>query len=65
MSQQRWSEDVKAKHELLSDLYAKFNAREIDEVLAMLDPAVDWLQGMAAECLAATGCVSTDSGSGR
>jgi hypothetical protein len=40
------SEESKSTHELLATLYANFNARAIDAVLAKLDPAVDWANGM-------------------
>jgi|ERR1700736_1410235 hypothetical protein len=37
---------MKCKQELLATVYAKFNARDIDAVLAMMDPDVDWPNGM-------------------
>ena len=46
MSSHTFSNEIQKKHELLGALYAKFNAREIESVLAMLDPAVDWPNGM-------------------
>jgi SnoaL-like domain len=46
MTSQLPSGDTKTKRELLNTLYTNFNARKIDAVLAMLDPAVDWPNGM-------------------
>jgi SnoaL-like protein len=46
MNSQEELPEIQAKHELLRALYAKFNARETDAVLAMLDPDVDWPNGM-------------------
>jgi hypothetical protein len=37
---------MKTSHELLAAAYAAFNAREIDTVLALLDPDVDWPNGL-------------------
>ncbi len=37
---------MQSKHELLTLVYEKFNAREIDAVLARMDPHVDWPNGM-------------------
>jgi hypothetical protein len=37
---------VKSKIELLAVAYAAFNARNIDAVLAMMHPDVDWPNGM-------------------
>jgi hypothetical protein len=37
---------VKSKVELLAAAYAAFNARNIDAVLAMMHPDVDWANGM-------------------
>jgi hypothetical protein len=37
---------VKSKEELLASAYAAFNARNIDAVLAMMHPDVDWANGM-------------------
>jgi hypothetical protein len=37
---------VKSKIELLAAAYAAFNARNIDSVLAMMHPDVDWANGM-------------------
>ena len=37
---------MKAKVELLAAAYAAFNARNIDAVLAMMHPDVDWANGM-------------------
>jgi hypothetical protein len=33
-------------HELLNTVYAAFNARDLEAVLAMMDPDVDWPNGM-------------------
>src|SRR5580698_445963 len=46
MTSQLPSGDTKTKRELLNALYTNFNARKIDAVLAILDPAVDWPNGM-------------------
>jgi hypothetical protein len=46
VNSQKIADDTKTRHDLLTRLYANFNAREIDAVLAMLDPAVDWPNGM-------------------
>jgi len=35
-----------SEHELLLKTYAAFNARDIDAVLAMMHPDVDWPNGM-------------------
>ena len=35
-----------AAHDLLARTYAAFNARDIDAVLALMDPEVDWPNGM-------------------
>ena len=37
---------VKSKAELLAAAYAAFNARNIDAVLTMMHPDVDWANGM-------------------
>jgi len=37
---------VKSKVELLTAAYAAFNARNLDAVLAMMNPDVDWANGM-------------------
>ncbi|MDQ2842107.1 MAG: nuclear transport factor 2 family protein, partial [Acidobacteriota bacterium] len=39
------SEDVAARQPLLLQLYAAFNARNIDAVLPALHPDVDWPNG--------------------
>ncbi|MGH9765311.1 MAG: nuclear transport factor 2 family protein, partial [Blastocatellia bacterium] len=36
---------MNANQDLLSDVYNKFNARDIDAVLAALHPEVDWPNG--------------------
>lgn len=37
---------MKSQAELLASAYAAFNARDIGAVLAMMDPDVDWPNGM-------------------
>jgi ketosteroid isomerase-like protein len=37
---------MRAKPELLADIYAAFNRRDIDTVLAQMRPDVDWPNGM-------------------
>jgi hypothetical protein len=36
---------MRANRELLATAYAAFNARRIDEVLALMSPTVDWPNG--------------------
>lgn len=35
-----------SRHELLTNVYAAFNRRDIDSVLALMRPDVDWPNGM-------------------
>jgi hypothetical protein len=37
---------MSADHELLAHTYAAFNGRDIDAVLAVMHPEVDWPNGM-------------------
>ena len=37
---------MKSEHQLLATVYEQFNARDIDGVLAKMDPDVDWPNGM-------------------
>lgn len=37
---------MQSRHELLTNVYAAFNRRDIDSVLALMRPDVDWPNGM-------------------
>jgi len=37
---------MEPEHQLLTDLYAAFNARDIDRCLAGMHPDVNWANGM-------------------
>lgn len=37
---------MKSRQEALTEMYATFNIRDIESVLAMMHPAVDWPNGM-------------------
>src|SRR5512142_3269599 len=39
-------DSIMTNEELLTGTYAAFNARNIDQVLAVMDPDVDWPNGM-------------------
>ena len=37
---------MKSTHQLLARVYEQFNSRDIDSILAKMDPNVDWPNGM-------------------
>jgi SnoaL-like domain len=39
-------EDIAAERDLLISVYEAFNRREVDKILAVMDPAVEWPNGM-------------------
>jgi hypothetical protein len=49
---------MRSKQELLTAAYKAFNAREIDAVLAMMHPDVDWPNGMEGGRVHGTGNVA-------